>query len=83
MRKRLGVALFSFVNLDRDSPVPLFQQLDGQIRQAILSGRLVSGLRLPSSRVLAKELGIKDYLCPAGGCLLTDKEFAARFKELL
>ncbi len=58
MRKRLGVALFSFVNLDRNSPVPLFQQLDGQIRQAILSGRLASGLRLPSSRVLAKELGI-------------------------
>jgi len=58
LRKRLGVALFSFVNLDRDSPVPLFQQLDSQIRQAILSGNLASGLRLPSSRALAKELGI-------------------------
>ena len=32
---------------------------------------------------LARELGVKDYLCPAGGCLLTDKEFAARFRDLL
>ncbi len=58
MRKRLGVALFSFVNLERNSPIPLFQQLDAQIRQAILSGRLPSGLRLPSSRTLAIELGV-------------------------
>ena len=58
MPKRLGVVLFSFVNLERDSPVPLFQQLDAQIRQAVLSGRLPSGLRLPSSRVLAIELGV-------------------------
>ena len=58
MRKRLGVVLFSFVHLERNSPVPLFQQLDAQIRQAILSGRLPSGLRLPSSRALATELGV-------------------------
>ena len=58
MRKRLGAALFSFVNLERNSPAPLFQQLDAQIRQAVLSGRLPSGLRLPSSRVLAIQLGV-------------------------
>jgi len=32
---------------------------------------------------LAKELGIKDYPNPAGGCLLTDPEFAKRLKELI
>jgi len=32
---------------------------------------------------LAEHYGIHDYPCPAGGCLLTDKEFAARFRELL
>jgi tRNA U34 2-thiouridine synthase MnmA/TrmU len=32
---------------------------------------------------LADELGIKDYLCPAGGCLLTDPGFSARFRDLL
>jgi tRNA U34 2-thiouridine synthase MnmA/TrmU len=38
--------------------------------------------RLPQFE-LARELKIEDYLCPAGGCLLADKEFAARFAELL
>lgn len=30
---------------------------------------------------LAREFGIKDYPCPAGGCLLTEKNFALRLKE--
>jgi tRNA-specific 2-thiouridylase len=32
---------------------------------------------------LAHNLGIKDYACPAGGCLLTDPEFAKRIKDLM
>lgn len=43
----------------------------------------IQGRRRLPQIALAKELGIQDYLCPAGGCLLTDKEFAGRFKELL
>lgn len=31
---------------------------------------------------LAKELGINDYPCPAGGCLLTDRGFSNRLKDL-
>jgi tRNA-specific 2-thiouridylase len=31
---------------------------------------------------MAKEAGITDYPCPAGGCLLTDKEFAAKIRDL-
>ncbi|NQV04521.1 MAG: 7-cyano-7-deazaguanine synthase [Candidatus Omnitrophica bacterium] len=31
---------------------------------------------------LAKDLGINDYPCPAGGCLLTDKRFSNRLKDL-
>ena len=58
MQKQLGIALFAFVNLDRNSAVPLFQQLDTQIRKAVLSGHLQSGLRMPSSRSLAEQLGI-------------------------
>ncbi|TET34924.1 MAG: DUF814 domain-containing protein [Planctomycetota bacterium] len=38
--------------------------------------------RRPQFR-LAEELGLKDYLCPSGGCQLTDVEFAARFKDML
>ncbi|MDP2921334.1 MAG: 7-cyano-7-deazaguanine synthase [Candidatus Omnitrophota bacterium] len=32
---------------------------------------------------LAKEFGINDYPCPAGGCLLTDENFSTRLKDLL
>ncbi|MBT3182079.1 MAG: tRNA 4-thiouridine(8) synthase ThiI [Deltaproteobacteria bacterium] len=32
---------------------------------------------------LAKKYGIKSYVQPAGGCLLTDPAFSARLKELL
>ena len=32
---------------------------------------------------LAEELGMKDYPCPAGGCLLTDAGFSARLRDLL
>jgi tRNA U34 2-thiouridine synthase MnmA/TrmU len=32
---------------------------------------------------LAKELGVKYYLAPAGGCLLTDLEFAKRTEDLI
>jgi len=31
---------------------------------------------------LARELSIHDYPCPAGGCLLTDKNFAAKLQDL-
>lgn len=31
---------------------------------------------------LARELGIQDYPCPAGGCLLTDPVIAQRLKDL-
>jgi tRNA-specific 2-thiouridylase len=32
---------------------------------------------------LADQYGIRDYPCPAGGCLLTDPGFAKRMKDLL
>lgn len=32
---------------------------------------------------LAKKLGIQEYAQPAGGCLLTDPEFAKRLKDLI
>ncbi|NEZ55701.1 PLP-dependent aminotransferase family protein [Adonisia turfae] len=37
---------------------PLHQQVYSQLRWAILSGRLVSGQRLPASRTLARTLGL-------------------------
>ena len=32
---------------------------------------------------LAEDLGINDYPCPAGGCLLTDSAFSRRLKDLI
>jgi len=32
---------------------------------------------------LAEQLGVEEYLCPAGGCLLTDHGFAKRMKDLV
>ncbi|TET47754.1 tRNA 4-thiouridine(8) synthase ThiI, partial [Candidatus Aerophobetes bacterium] len=32
---------------------------------------------------LADKYGIRDYPCPAGGCLLTDRGFAQRMKDLM
>src|ERR1700733_2928293 len=44
--------------LDRSRPEPLRSQLELQLREAIRSGRLAAGERLPSSRALAAELGL-------------------------
>ncbi|MCM8792513.1 MAG: hypothetical protein NC826_05185 [Candidatus Omnitrophica bacterium] len=38
--------------------------------------------RKPQMR-LAKDLGITDYPCPSGGCLLTDPQFAKRMRDLM
>jgi GntR family transcriptional regulator/MocR family aminotransferase len=46
------------VLLDRDTAVPLRTQLEDQIRQAIRSGRLSHGERMPSTRVLAQAVGL-------------------------
>ena len=46
------------VRLDRATSAPLRVQLEQELRDAIRSGRLAAGERLPSSRALAAELGI-------------------------
>ncbi|ARV60760.1 aspartate aminotransferase [Nostocales cyanobacterium HT-58-2] len=46
------------ITLDSNSSLPLHQQLYEELRQAILTGRLLPGRRIPSTRQLAKCLGI-------------------------
>ncbi len=43
----------------------------------------IKGRRRLPQMSLAKELGINDYPCPSGGCLLTDPQFAKRLKDHL
>ena len=43
----------------------------------------VSGRSRKPQMALAEGMGIRDYPCPAGGCLLTDPIFAQRLRDLL
>jgi tRNA-uridine 2-sulfurtransferase len=43
----------------------------------------ISGRRRLPQFELAARLGVYDYPCPSGGCLLTDPEFAARLRDYL
>ncbi|WP_461537580.1 MocR-like pyridoxine biosynthesis transcription factor PdxR [Spongorhabdus nitratireducens] len=56
--KRMPLAEIRDITLQPDQQVPLFQQLYETFRQRILDGQMRGGLRLPSSRTLAKQLGI-------------------------
>ncbi|MCA1899177.1 MAG: PLP-dependent aminotransferase family protein [Chloroflexi bacterium] len=46
------------IALDRQSETPLYQQIGAYLRQAILSGSLSAGTRLPACRQLARDLGV-------------------------
>lgn len=44
--------------LSNSNPDPFYKQIEDQIRVEILSGRLKSGVRLPSVRALADQLNV-------------------------
>ena len=58
MAKSVQGALLSSIELDRNSIVTLFQQLDRAMRKLILNGSVAASQRLPSSRQLADDLGV-------------------------
>src|ERR1700722_18410461 len=53
-----GLSPGLLVRLDRADPRPLRAQLEASLREAIRGGRLRAGERLPSSRELARALGV-------------------------
>ena len=53
-----GLSPELLVRLDRSASQPLRAQLETSLREAIRGGRLHAGERLPSSRELARELGV-------------------------
>src|SRR6202167_4585842 len=53
-----GLSPELLVRLDRSGGQPLRGQLEASLREAIRGGRLGAGERLPSSRELARELGV-------------------------
>jgi GntR family transcriptional regulator/MocR family aminotransferase len=73
MPKRRAVVTIGTLGLERASRVPLYRQLYEGLREAILSGRLRPGVRLPSTRVLAKDLGAsRNTVLAAFGQLLAE-----------
>ena len=53
-----GLSPGLLVRLDRSARQPLRDQLEASLREAIRDGRLLAGERLPSSRELARALGV-------------------------
>lgn len=51
---------FMEITIDIDDPVPLFAQLMGQIKQAVIAGELNPGEALPSIRQLANDLELNN-----------------------
>lgn len=48
----------AMIHLDRANGLPLYRQICQGLREAILSGELAEGVRLPTERALARELGV-------------------------
>lgn len=60
---------------------PTIPEIKGWVdRQRLLD---ISGRSRKPQIKLAKKYNLKDYPCPAGGCLLTDKMFAGKLKDLI
>jgi len=57
-RRRVADAPVILVPLDASAPAPLYRQLYDGLREAILAGRFPPRARVPSTRVLAADLGV-------------------------
>ncbi|MEM7480925.1 MAG: PLP-dependent aminotransferase family protein [Acidobacteriota bacterium] len=65
MKQAVGAVFQGFV-VDPTAPVPLYRQLHELLRDALLTGALPAGSRLPSSRALAEDLGLsRNTVCAA------------------
>jgi len=60
---------------------PTEAEKQGIVKRELLLA--ISGRSRKPQIKLAEDLGINDYPCPAGGCLLTDRVYAAKLKALL
>lgn len=46
------------IRIDKNSPIPIYLQISGGIKDLILGGKLPEGFRLPPERTLARALGV-------------------------
>ena len=59
--KRVASGILPMIAIDRRAPTALHRQIYDAYRAAILDGRLGPGQRVPSTRVLASELGVSRF----------------------
>jgi GntR family transcriptional regulator/MocR family aminotransferase len=72
MKHTASIATTTLV-LDHVLSTPLYRQLYERVRGAILMGQLIAGTRLPSTRALARELGVaRNTVLLAYGQLLAE-----------
>lgn len=74
MKKAIGPVFRGF-DFDRSSTVPLYRQLYGKLREALISGTLPPGSRLPSTRSLAEDLTLSRNTVAAAFERLIDDGF--------
>lgn len=55
---RIPGGLQPFLDVDPERDEPLYRQLYSSLREAIVTGRLERGRRLPSTRTLARDIGV-------------------------
>lgn len=74
-----GMAGFTLRPLSAQLFPPTVPEQNGWVdRNRLLA---INGRSRKPQIALASQKGINDYRCPAGGCLLTDPNFAARLKD--
>ncbi|NEU99597.1 PLP-dependent aminotransferase family protein [Bradyrhizobium uaiense] len=46
------------LGIDKASHVPIYRQISDRLREAVSQGRIIAGTKLPSTRIMADELGV-------------------------
>ena len=77
--KKTPTGISPVISIDRQVDVPLYRQVYDAYRAAIVEGRIRTGERVPSTRVLATELGVSRIpILNAYAQLLAEGYFEAR-----
>ncbi|PIC97953.1 PLP-dependent aminotransferase family protein [Sporosarcina sp. P29] len=66
-----------FIELQKDSDIPLYQQIYNQIKQDIIDGKFPVGMKLPSKRQLEEFLGVSQTTIEMAYDQLTAEGFIA------
>jgi GntR family transcriptional regulator/MocR family aminotransferase len=77
--KKVSSGIVPIITIDREAPKPLYRQVYDAYRTSIVNGGLRAGQRVPSTRILAAELGISRIpILNAYGQLLAEGYFEGR-----